>query len=176
MQSATNLKLLTNPSVTFAKPALDRIRLAEKYGLAKFPVCIAKTQFSFSADAKQYGAVKGFNLQIRDIVLNAGAEMVVAIAGDIIRMPGLPKDPQANHIDFVDGEIVVSVVDEEAIKNQVIANMEKIANDCIHCEYFCETCGRCSIPDDDVDEVPCRCKGCPDLCKEKGVCMRGEDI
>jgi len=93
-------------SVTFAKPALDRIKLAEKYGLAKFPVCIAKTQFSFSADAKQYGAVKGFNLQIRDIVLNAGAEMVVAIAGDIIRMPGLPKDPQANHIDFVDGEIV----------------------------------------------------------------------
>ena len=93
-------------SVTFAKPALDRIKLAEKYGLAKCPVCIAKTQFSFSADAKQYGAVKGFNLQIRDIVLNAGAEMIVAIAGDIIRMPGLPKDPQANHIDFVDGEIV----------------------------------------------------------------------
>jgi formate--tetrahydrofolate ligase len=93
-------------SVTFAKPALDRIKLAEKYGLAKFPVCIAKTQFSFSADAKQYGAVKGFNLQIRDVVLNAGAEMIVAIAGDIIRMPGLPKDPQANHIDFVDGEIV----------------------------------------------------------------------
>ena len=93
-------------SVTFAKPALDRIKLAEKYGLANCPVCIAKTQFSFSADAKQYGAVKGFNLQIRDVVLNAGAEMVVAIAGDIIRMPGLPKDPQANHIDFINGEIV----------------------------------------------------------------------
>ena len=77
---------------------------------------------------------------------------------------------------FVDDEIVVSVVDEEAIKNQVITNMEKIANDCLNCTYFCETCGRCSIPDDDVDEVPCRCKGCPDLCKEKGVCMRGEDI
>ncbi len=93
-------------SVTFAKPALDRIKLAEKYGLANCPVCIAKTQFSFSADAKQYGAVKGFNLQIRDVVLNAGAEMIVAIAGDIIRMPGLPKVPQANCIDFVDGEIV----------------------------------------------------------------------
>ena len=93
-------------SVTFAKPALDRIKLAEKYGLASFPVCIAKTQFSFSADAKKYGVAKDFNLQIRDVVLNAGAEMIVAIAGDIIRMPGLPKDPQANHIDFVDGEIV----------------------------------------------------------------------
>ena len=70
-------------------------------GYDRFPVCIAKTQFSFSADAKQYGAVSGFNILIKDVVLNAGAEMIVAIAGDILRMPGLPKDPQANHIDFV---------------------------------------------------------------------------
>lgn len=70
------------------------------------PVCIAKTQFSFSADAKRYGAVEGFDFLIRDVVLNAGAEMVVAIAGDILRMPGLPRDPQANHIDYVDGEII----------------------------------------------------------------------
>lgn len=93
-------------SVTFAKPALKRIKLAEEHGMDHFPVCIAKTQFSFSADAKQYGAVSGFNILIKDVVLNAGAEMIVAIAGDILRMPGLPKDPQANHIDFVDGEIV----------------------------------------------------------------------
>lgn len=58
------------------------------------------------ADAKQYGAVSGFNILIKDVVLNAGAEMIVAIAGDILRMPGLPKDPQANHIDYVDGEII----------------------------------------------------------------------
>lgn len=93
-------------SVTFAKPALNRIKLAEEHGMDHFPVCIAKTQFSFSADAKQYGAASGFNIVIKDVVLNAGAEMVVAIAGDILRMPGLPKDPQANHIDLVDGEIV----------------------------------------------------------------------
>lgn len=93
-------------SVTFAKPALKRIKLAEEHGMAHFPVCIAKTQFSFSADAKQYGAVSGFNILIKDVVLNAGAEMIVAIAGDILRMPGLPKDPQANHIDYVDGEII----------------------------------------------------------------------
>ena len=93
-------------SVTFAKPALNRIRLAEAHGMERFPVCIAKTQFSFSADAKQYGAASGFNILIKDVVLNAGAEMIVAIAGDILRMPGLPKDPQANHIDLVDGEIV----------------------------------------------------------------------
>lgn len=93
-------------SVTFAKPALKRIKLAEEHGMEHFPVCVAKTQFSFSADAKQYGAVSGFNILIKDVVLNAGAEMIVAIAGDILRMPGLPKEPQANHIDFVDGEII----------------------------------------------------------------------
>lgn len=93
-------------SVTFAKPALNHIKQAEALGMNACPVCIAKTQFSFSADAKRYGAVEGFDLLIRDVVLNAGAEMVVAIAGDILRMPGLPRDPQANHIDYVDGEII----------------------------------------------------------------------
>lgn len=93
-------------SVSFAKPALSRIRLAEDHGMAAFPVCIAKTQFSFSADAKCYGAVSGFDILIKDVVINAGAEMIVAIAGDILRMPGLPKSPQANRIDCVDGVII----------------------------------------------------------------------
>lgn len=93
-------------SVTFAKPALNHIKQAEALGMNACPVCIAKTQFSFSADAKRYGAVEGFDFLIRDVVLNAGAEIVVAIAGDILRMPGLPRDPQANHIDYVDGEII----------------------------------------------------------------------
>ena len=93
-------------SVSFAPAALRRLQKAEDEGMGRFPVCIAKTQFSFSADAKRYGAAEGFDLLIKDIVVNAGAEMVVAIAGDILRMPGLPKDPQANHIDFVGGEIV----------------------------------------------------------------------
>ena len=92
--------------VTFAPAALKRLKLAEEGGMSHFPVCIAKTQFSFSADAKRYGAASGFDFQIRDVVINAGAEMIVAIAGDILRMPGLPKDPQANHIDYVDGEII----------------------------------------------------------------------
>lgn len=93
-------------NVSFAKPALDRIRLAESGGMGHFPVCIAKTQFSFSADPKQYGAVEGFEILIRDVVINAGAEMIVAIAGDILRMPGLPKAPQALHIDYTNGEII----------------------------------------------------------------------
>ena len=92
-------------TVTFAKPALTRLRLAESLGMSHFPVCIAKTQFSFSDDPTRYGAAEGFDFLIRDIVINAGAEMIVAVAGDIMRMPGLPKAPQALNIDYVNGEI-----------------------------------------------------------------------
>ena len=92
-------------SVTFANPALTRLRLAETLGRSHFPVCLAKTQFSFSDDPKQYGAAEGFDFLIRDVVINAGAEMIVAIAGDIMRMPGLPKAPQALNIDYINGEI-----------------------------------------------------------------------
>lgn len=74
-------------------------------GITHYPVCIAKTQYSFSADPKIYGAVNNFEFHIKDIVINNGAEMIVAIAGEILRMPGLPKEPQALHIDIVDGEI-----------------------------------------------------------------------
>ena len=73
--------------------------------ISHYPVCIAKTQFSFSADAKRYGAVEDFEIQIKDVVINNGAEMIVAIAGDILRMPGLPKNPQAVNINIVDGHI-----------------------------------------------------------------------
>ena len=99
-------KIYRAASVSFAKPALDRIKLAEKQGLSLFPVCIAKTQYSFSGDEKAYGAVSGFDLHIRDVVINAGSEMIVAIAGNIMRMPGLPKEPQANKIDYINGEII----------------------------------------------------------------------
>ena len=92
-------------SVTFSSKAKQKIAMAEKIGLSKFPVCIAKTQYSFSQDPKAYGAPEGFEFDIKDIVINTGSEMIVAIAGDIIRMPGLPKVPQAMHIDIVNGEI-----------------------------------------------------------------------
>lgn len=102
-------------TVVFSGKALSKLRLAEglkitssdgsTLDLAKFPVCIAKTQYSFSQDPKGYGAPKDFTFEINDIVLNTGSEMVVAIAGEIIRMPGLPKVPQAEKIDLVNGEI-----------------------------------------------------------------------
>ena len=59
----------------------------------------------FFSRSKVYGAVDNFELHIKDIVINNGAEMIVAIAGEIMRMPGLPKEPQALHIDIVDGNI-----------------------------------------------------------------------
>ena len=92
-------------NVIFAAKAKKQIAMAEKLGAEKFPVCIAKTQFSFSQNAKLYGAPEGFTFEIKDIVINMGAEMIVAIAGDIIRMPGLPKSPQALRIDLIDGQI-----------------------------------------------------------------------
>ena len=92
-------------SVTLSGVAKKKIADAEKMGLSHFPVCIAKTQYSFSQDAKAYGAPSGFEFDIKDIVINTGSEMIVAIAGDIIRMPGLPKVPQATKIDIINGEI-----------------------------------------------------------------------
>lgn len=91
--------------VTYSSIARKRIRLIEAMGISHYPVCIAKTQYSFSADPKIYGAVDNFEFHIKDIVINNGAEMIVAIAGEILRMPGLPKEPQAMHIDIVDGQI-----------------------------------------------------------------------
>ncbi|MCQ2064841.1 MAG: formate--tetrahydrofolate ligase [Bacteroidaceae bacterium] len=91
--------------VTFSLEARKKIRIAMELGYAWFPVCIAKTQFSFSQDPKAYGVPSGFNFDIKDVVINSGAEMLVAIAGDIIRMPGLPKDPQATRIRIVNGQI-----------------------------------------------------------------------
>ena len=91
--------------ITYSSIARNRIKLIEKMGITHYPVCIAKTQYSFSADPKIYGAVNNFEFHIKDIVINNGAEMIVAIAGEILRMPGVPKEPQALHSDIVDGEI-----------------------------------------------------------------------
>lgn len=92
-------------SVIFSAPARKMLERIKQLGVEHFPICIAKTQYSFSADAKAYGVPHDFNIQIRDIVVNCGAELIVLIAGDIMRMPGLPKSPQAERIDIIDGEI-----------------------------------------------------------------------
>ena len=91
--------------VTYSIHSRKMLKLIEQMGITHYPICIAKTQYSFSADPKIYGAVDNFEFHIKDIVVNHGAEMIVAIAGEILRMPGLPKVPQADHIDIVDGLI-----------------------------------------------------------------------
>ena len=85
-------------SVEFSLKAQKEIALLEKWGMGNLPICIAKTQYSFSGDAKLYGSVEGFTLKIKDIELNAGSGFVVVLAGDIMRMPGLSKTPQAVNI------------------------------------------------------------------------------
>ena len=89
------------------KKRLEAIReiFADDKDISSYPICIAKTQYSFSADATRYGSPEGFTIRIRDVILNCGSEMIVAIAGDMLRMPGLPKSPQAERITIVNGEI-----------------------------------------------------------------------
>lgn len=91
--------------VTYSDVAEKMIKQIEKQGMAHYPVCIAKTQYSFSADAKAYNVTSGFDMAVREVVINNGAEMIVVIMGEIMRMPGLPKDPQACRIDVVNGEV-----------------------------------------------------------------------
>jgi formate--tetrahydrofolate ligase len=93
-------------SVQFSERAEKMLKFTRQMKIEHFPVCIAKTQFSFSADPKGYGVEKGFKLKINDIIINNGAEFIVAIAGEIMRMPGLPKHPNAINIDIVNGRIV----------------------------------------------------------------------
>ena len=92
-------------SVAYSLIALKKMKQIESLGISHYPICIAKTQYSFSADPKAYGVAKDFDLNVRDIIINNGAEMIVVIMGDIMRMPGLPKNPQAQHIDIINGNI-----------------------------------------------------------------------
>jgi len=91
--------------VNYTDQAREMLQEAKRLGYDGLPVCIAKTQYSFSADAKILGAPEGHTIEIRDVVINSGSGMIVAIAGSIIRMPGLNKSPQAERIDVVNGLI-----------------------------------------------------------------------
>lgn len=88
--------------VNFSAKSRNTINQLEADGWGKAPVCIAKTQYSFSDNPKLLGAPEGFELSIRDVRLSAGAGFVVAFAGDIITMPGLPKQPAALQVDVND--------------------------------------------------------------------------
>ncbi|MBQ9607692.1 MAG: formate--tetrahydrofolate ligase, partial [Lachnospiraceae bacterium] len=88
--------------VEFSSKALKELSLIEEMGGGAFPVCMAKTQYSFSDDPALLGAPEGFNIRVRDVYLSAGAGFVVALTGDIMTMPGLSKHPAAYDIDVDD--------------------------------------------------------------------------
>ena len=93
--------------VEFEEEAIESIKQIKKLGFGNLPVCIAKTQYSFSDDAKNLECTEPFNIHVREIILKAGAGFIVAITGKIMTMPGLPKVPAAENIDIdEDGNIV----------------------------------------------------------------------
>ena len=100
-------KIYGADDVIFTKKVVNKIKKFNEQGLDKLPVCIAKTQYSLSDDMTLLGRPRGFKVEINDLIPNTGSGFLVAIAGDIMRMPGLPKVPAANNMDILDnGEIV----------------------------------------------------------------------
>lgn len=92
--------------VVLYKKAQEMIRKIKKLELEHLPVCMAKTQYSFTDDPAVSGLDGNFNIDVDDLVINRGAGFIVAVCGEMMRMPGLPKIPQANFIDVVNGRIV----------------------------------------------------------------------
>ena len=92
-------------SVAYSADAEKTLKRISTWGVDSYPVCIAKTQYSFSDDPKKLGVPEQFDMTVREIIVNNGAEMIVAVMGDMMRMPGLPKEPQALRIDLVNGYI-----------------------------------------------------------------------
>lgn len=91
--------------VSFGAPAQRVLAQIDKYGWGDLPVCMAKTQSSLSDDPKLRGRPEGFTISVRDLEVNLGAGFIVALTGNVLRMPGLPRKPQAEAIDLVDGVI-----------------------------------------------------------------------
>ena len=99
-------KIYGAAGVNFEAKAKKRLEELQTGGYGHFPVCIAKTQYSFSTDANLKGAPSGHTLDVREVRLSAGAEFIVVICGEIMTMPGLPKVPSAEKIDLIDGKVV----------------------------------------------------------------------
>jgi len=99
-------KVYRASEVTADTKVRNQIKKLQDDGYGHYPVCVAKTQYSFSTDAQKRGAPEGHVINVREVRLAAGAEFIVMICGDIMTMPGLPKVPAANKIDLVDGRVV----------------------------------------------------------------------
>lgn len=98
--TAITQKIYRGNNVNYTAEALKQKKQLEEMGFDKLPVCVAKTQYSFSDDAKKIGAPEGFDITVRNLKVSAGAGFVVALTGSIMTMPGLPKVPAAEKIDI----------------------------------------------------------------------------
>jgi formate--tetrahydrofolate ligase len=87
----------------------QRLKDLEAAGYGNLPICMAKTQYSFTTDPKQLGAPSGHTVPVREVILAAGARFVIAVCGEIMRMPGLPRTPSAEHIDIADDGTVTGL-------------------------------------------------------------------
>ena len=99
-------KVYRAAEVTADAKVRNQIKKLQEDGYGHYPVCVAKTQYSFSTDAQLRGAPENHVINVREVRLAAGAEFVVMVCGDIMTMPGLPKVPSANKIDLIDGKVV----------------------------------------------------------------------
>lgn len=95
--------------VEYSNEAVKEIEKIEKMGYKKYPVCIAKTQYSFSDDPTNLECNKEFKIHVNEIQLKAGAEFIVAITGKIMTMPGLPRVPAAEKIDIDEKENIIGI-------------------------------------------------------------------
>ena len=95
--------------VDFTADALKQVRELEKLGLDRLPICVAKTQYSFTDDPKKLGAPKNFRITVREVKVSAGAGFIVALTGSIMTMPGLPKVPAANGMDILSAGTIIGL-------------------------------------------------------------------
>lgn len=99
-------KIYGGKNVFFEKKAKLQLKRILKTGYQNLPVCIAKTQYSFTDEAENLHTYKNFDITVDELIVNAGAGFIIAVCGDIMRMPGLPDEPNALHIDVINDEIV----------------------------------------------------------------------
>lgn len=95
--------------VAFTKEAADEIARLTKLGYDKLPICMAKTQYSLTDDQTQLGRPEGFTITVRQVTISAGAGFIVALTGEIMKMPGLPKEPAANRIDVDENGVIAGL-------------------------------------------------------------------
>jgi formate--tetrahydrofolate ligase len=102
-------KIYGAADISADRKVCDQIKQLQDSGYGHFPVCVAKTQYSFSTDPSSLGAPSGHTVNVREVKLAAGAEFIVMICGDIMTMPGLPKVPSAVKIDIDDSGNIVGL-------------------------------------------------------------------